>query len=154
MDAVEEAFYYAKGEETPEIDLMGEVGLGGEEGADGETLAEGEVVGCQVCGGGGWGEVGCGFGGVSGGRGGGGFGGKGDVSVAFLLHFGTVDEVGYFGCAGVDGGEGEDVEEEDAAVVEEVAEGFLNEFVVRVGEEGDLFDGVDAVDVREDEQHG
>ena len=46
MNAVEEAFYYAKGEETAEIDLMGEMGLGGEEGADGEALAEGEVVGC------------------------------------------------------------------------------------------------------------
>ena len=80
--------------------------------------------------------------------------GKGDVSVAFLLHFGAVDEVGDFSRAGVDSGEGEDIEEEDAAVVEEVAEGFLNEFVVCVGEEGDLFDGIDAVDVREDEQHG
>lgn len=80
--------------------------------------------------------------------------GKGDVAVAFLLHFRAVDEMGDFSCAGVDGGEGEDVEEEDAAVVEEVTEGFLHEFVVCVGEEGDLFDGVDAVDVGEDEQHG
>ena len=68
-----------------------------------------------------------------------------------MLHFGVLDEVGDFGSAGVDGGEGEDVEEEDAAVVEEVAERFLDEFVVCVGEEGDLFDGVDAVDVGEDE---
>ena len=67
---------------------------------------------------------------------------------------GALDEVGDFGSAGVDSGEGEDIEEEDAAVVEEVAEGFLNEFVVSVGEEGDLFDGIDAVDVGEDEQHG
>ncbi len=74
--------------------------------------------------------------------------------MAFLLGFGAFDEVGDFCCAGVDSGEGEDVEEEDAAVVEEVAEGFLDEFVVGVGEEGDLFDGVDAVDVGEDEEHG
>lgn len=99
-------------------------------------------------------EVGGGFGGVSGGRSGGGVGRKGDVSVAFLLHIGAVDEVGYVGCTGVDGGEGEDIEEENAAVVEEVAEGFLNESVVRVGEKGNLFDGIDAIDVREDEQHG
>ena len=74
--------------------------------------------------------------------------------MAFLLRFGALDEMGDFGCAGVDGGEGEDIEEEDAAVVEEVAEGFFDEFVVGVGKEGDLFDGVDAIDVREDEEHG
>ena len=74
--------------------------------------------------------------------------------MAFLLGFGAVDEMGDFGCAGVDGGEGEDIEEKDAAVVEEVAEGFLDEFIIGVGEEGDLFDGVDAIDVREDEEHG
>lgn len=74
--------------------------------------------------------------------------------MAFFLRFGAVDEVGNLGCAGVDGGEGEDIEEENAAVVEEVAEGFLDEFVVGVGEEGYLFNGVDAIDVREDEEHG
>ena len=129
------------------------MGAVGEEGADGEGLVEGEVEGGEV-GGEDWGgRGGCGVG-VGGGGGGGGVWGEDDVSVAFLLHFGAVDEVGDFGSAGVDGGEGEDVEEEDAAVVEEVAEGFLDEFVVCVGEEGDLFDGVDAVDVGEDEEHG
>ncbi len=74
--------------------------------------------------------------------------------MALFLCFGALDELGDFRCASVDGGEGEDVEEEDAAVVEEVAEGFFDEFVVGVGEEGDLLDGVDAVDVGEDEEHG
>lgn len=119
-------------------------------GADGEALAEGEVEWWEVWWG--WGqrggEVG-GFGGV------GGVGwGKDDVSMAFLLRFGAVDEVGDFGCAGIYGGEGEDIKKEYAAVVEEVAEGFLDELVVGVGEKGDLLDGVDAIDVREDEEHG
>ena len=80
--------------------------------------------------------------------------GEQDVAMAFLLRFGAIDEMGNFCCAGIDGREGEDIEQEDAAVVEEVAEGLFDEFVVGVGKEGDLFDGVDAIDVREDKEHG
>lgn len=47
-----------------------------------------------------------------------------DVACAFLLHgFVGGDGGGELGCWGVDGGEGEDVEEEEAAVVQEMADG-------------------------------
>lgn len=79
---------------------------------------------------------------------------QGDVAGAFGLHFFVFDQVGQLGGRGVDGGEAEDVEEEDAVVVEQVRDGFAHELVVGVGEEGDLAHAVDAVDVRQDEQHG
>lgn len=80
--------------------------------------------------------------------------GKGDVAGAFVLHVGILDESGQLGRGGVDGGEGEDVEQDDAAVVEEVGDGLAHEAVVGVGAQGDLAHAVEAVDVRQDQQHG
>lgn len=58
--------------------------------------------------------------------------------------------MGESGGAGVDGAEAEDVEQGRAAVVEQLADCFADELQVRVGEEGDPFHRVDAVDVGED----
>lgn len=78
-----------------------------------------------------------------------------DVASAFALH-GRVGDDGAaeFGGGGVDGGEGEDVEEEEGVVVEEVFDAAFGEGVVGVGEVGDLLHRADAVDVGEDALHG
>ena len=78
----------------------------------------------------------------------------GDVARALALKLGAADEVGQLGRRGVDGREAEDVEQEDAAIIEEVRERLADELVVGVGREGDLSHAIDAIDVREDEQHG
>lgn len=78
---------------------------------------------------------------------------KGDVARALLLHVLVLHEGGHLGRGGVDGGEAEDVQQEDAAVVEEVGDGLAHELVVGVGAQGDLAHAVEAVDVRQDQQH-
>lgn len=55
---------------------------------------------------------------------------------------------------GVDVVEAENVQEQDAAVVEEVLDAFLGELEVSVGQGGDALDAVDPVDERNDAQHG
>ena len=77
-----------------------------------------------------------------------------DVFQTLGLHVGVGDEGRHLRRGGVYAAELEDVEDEDAAVVEEVGDGGADELVVRVGEQGDLLDAVEAVDVGEDEQHG
>lgn len=76
------------------------------------------------------------------------------VPGALVLHGGIRDEGGDLGRAGVDGGEAEDVEEQQAGVVEEVAEGGAGEVGVCVGAGGDGADAVDAVNVREEGEQG
>ena len=56
-----------------------------------------------------------------------------DVAGAFVLDVWALEKGADFGGGGVDGAEGEDVEEEDAVVVEKVPECFFHEAVVRVG---------------------
>ena len=65
-----------------------------------------------------------------------------------------MDEGGHVGGGRVDGGEGEDVEQHDAAVVEQMGDGLAHEPVVGVGAQGDLAHAVEAVDVGQDQQHG
>lgn len=78
-----------------------------------------------------------------------------DVSGAFALHIlirGDGDCE--FRGGSVDGSEGEDVEEEETAVVEEVFDTFFGEAEVCIGEDGDVFDRTNAVDMRDDLLHG
>ena len=79
---------------------------------------------------------------------------RGDVPRALGLHLRALDEGGHLGRRGVDGAEAEDVEQEHAAVVEEVADGLADELRVRVGPQRDLPDAVDAVDPGQQAQHG
>lgn len=165
VHAVEETLDHAKGDEAAHVDAREGGGVGDAEALDALALLEVGVELDQVDPAEGRGHGGGGGGGgVS--RGGGGekattaatvvigIRWQGDVAGAFGLHFFVFDQVGQLGGRGVDGGEAEDVEEEDAVVVEQVRDGFAHEFVVGVGEEGDLAHAVDAVDVRQDEQHG
>lgn len=76
------------------------------------------------------------------------------VPGALVLHGGVGDEGGDLRRAGVDGGEAEDVEEQQTGVVEEVAEGGAGEVRLCVGAGGDGADAVDAVDVREEGEQG
>lgn len=75
----------------------------------------------------------------------------GDVTGAFLLHV----LVGREGGAelrreGVDGREGEDIKEDEAAVIEKVADCATGEGEIRVRKDGDDANAVDTVDVRHD----
>lgn len=79
--------------------------------------------------------------------------GHGDVAGAFVLQLRALHEAGQLGRGRVDGAEAEDVQQEDAVVVEQVADRLAHQLVVGVGGQGDLRHAVDAVDVREDEQH-
>lgn len=80
--------------------------------------------------------------------------GDGDVAGAFFLDGGVGDEAADFGSGGVDGAEGEDVEEDEAAVVDEMLDGFAGQREVGVGELGDVRDAVYAVDVGENAGEG
>ena len=75
------------------------------------------------------------------------------VRPTLFLHLRIVDKRRNRRCGRVNGPEREDVEEDAAAVVEEVADGFADEFEVCVGELGDAVDAVYAVDVGEDAGH-
>lgn len=77
-----------------------------------------------------------------------------DVAGAFVLQLRALHEAGQLGRGRVDGAEAEDVQQEDAVVVEQVADRLAHQLIVGVGGQGDLRHAVDAVDVREDEQHG
>lgn len=77
------------------------------------------------------------------------------VPRTLLLHLRVLgDHVRKLGRHGVDVVEAEDVQQQDAAVVQEVLDAFLGEFDVGVGQRGDAFDAVDSVDERDDAQHG
>lgn len=76
------------------------------------------------------------------------------VPHAFFLDRRVGDEAADFGGGRVDGGEAEDVEEDEAAVVDEVLDCFAGEGEVGVGEVGDAGDAVDAVDEGEDAGEG
>ena len=80
--------------------------------------------------------------------------GRVDVLGALALH-GRVGGDGAAEGGGwrVDGGEGEDVQQEEAVVVEEVADAFSREGGVGVGEGGDARGGVYAVEVGRDALH-
>ena len=76
------------------------------------------------------------------------------VPPAFLLRLFVRHEPGHFGRGRVAGAEVENVEQDDAAVVEEMLDGVADEPVVGVGPEGNLPDAVETVNVRQDEEHG
>lgn len=79
---------------------------------------------------------------------------EGDVVGALELQLGAFDEGGQLGRGRVDGAEAEDVEDENAVVVEQVAQRLAHQGVVGIGRQSDLGHAVDAVNVREDEQEG
>lgn len=74
----------------------------------------------------------------------------GDVVYAFLLEGRIIYERGYFRGDGVDWRELEDVDDDEAVVVQKVFNTFLGEIVVGIGEFRDAFDRVDAVNVGDD----
>lgn len=69
------------------------------------------------------------------------------------LHLLTLYKCGHLRRRRIDGAEAENVQQEHAAVVEEMADGLSHELQVRIGQEGNLLDAVDAVDPRQDAQH-
>lgn len=77
-----------------------------------------------------------------------------DIPRALRLHRLTLDKGRHLRRRRVDGPEAEDVEQEHAAVVEQVPDGLADELEVGVGEQRDLLDAVDAVDPGEQAQHG
>ncbi|KAH8724377.1 hypothetical protein GQ44DRAFT_773012 [Phaeosphaeriaceae sp. PMI808] len=78
-----------------------------------------------------------------------------DIARIFPLHVEIGgDQGGELGGGRIDVVEAEDVEQEDAAVVEEVFDGFLGQFQVSVSEGGDVGDGADAVDLGHNTLHG
>ena len=80
--------------------------------------------------------------------------GDSDIAGAFVLELRAFHKAGQLGSGRVDGAEAEDVEQKDAVVVEQMADRLAHQLVVGIGSQGDLRHAVDAVDVREDEQHG
>lgn len=78
----------------------------------------------------------------------------GDVARALVLHARVGDHARDAGRGRVRGAKLEDVEEEQAAVVEEVADRAAGEGEVGVGGGGDAGDARDAVDVGRDARHG
>ena len=77
-----------------------------------------------------------------------------DIPPTLNLHLPTLDKRRHLRRRRVDGPEAEDVEQEHAAVVEQMPDGLAHELEVGVGEQGDLPDAVDAVDVGQHAPHG
>ena len=76
------------------------------------------------------------------------------IPPALRLHLPTLHKRRHLRRRRVNGPEAEDVEQQHAAVVEQVPDGLAHELEVGVGAQGDLADAVDAVEPGQDAQHG
>ena len=77
-----------------------------------------------------------------------------DVPSALHLHLLALNKGGHFGRWRVDGAKAKDVKQEDAAVVEQVADRLAHKLKVGVGKQRNLLNAVNAVNPGEDAQHG